>query len=124
MDFVALIAEEKIREAIRNGELENLPGKGRPLRLENLSLVPEELRAGYIILKNAGILPQEIELKKEIVSLRDLVNCCYEDGEINLLKRKLNEKLLRFNILMEKRNRNSPALKYYQDKIYNKLSNA
>ena len=30
------IAEEKIRQAIRNGDLDHIPGKGKPLQLEDL----------------------------------------------------------------------------------------
>ena len=70
MYIFELIAENKIREAIENGELDNLPCKGKPLQLDNLAHVPEELRAAYTILKNAGVLPEELQLKKEIVSLQ------------------------------------------------------
>lgn len=102
MDVVAMIAEEKIREAIKNGELENLPGEGKPLKIQDLSHVPAELRAGYILLKNAGVLPEELELRKEIISLQTLVDCCYDEEDRKSLKRELNAKILRFNILMEK----------------------
>lgn len=120
MDIVAVIAENKINEAIRRGEFKNLSGKGRPLKMDDLSGVPEELRASYIILKNYGALPPELELEKEIVSLRKLINCCYQEEERNSLQRKLNEKLLRFNLLMEKRGR-SPAMRQYEEKITGKL---
>jgi len=67
LDIVEIIAENKIREAIKKGELKNLAGEGEPLKLEDLSGVPEDLRVPYLILKNAGMLPPELELKKEIV---------------------------------------------------------
>jgi hypothetical protein len=120
MDIVAVIAENKIREAISNGELQNLPGKGKPLKLDDLSGVPEELRASYIILKNHGVLPPELELEKEIVNLQRLVNCCYNDEEKTALQKKLNQKMLRFNLLMEKRGM-SAALRFYRHKIDRKL---
>ena len=41
----------KIRQAIRNGDLDHIPGKGKPLQLEDLSMVPPELRMSYKILK-------------------------------------------------------------------------
>lgn len=122
MDILAKIAESKILEAIQNGEFENLPGKGKPLELEDLSHIPEELRASYRILKNAGILPEEMQLQKEIVSLQSLINCCYEEEEIATLKKKLNEKVLRFNLLMEKRKGISPStLSFYRTKIYRRF---
>lgn len=121
MDIVAMIAEQKIREAIERGELDNLPGKGKPLEIEDLSLVPEDLRAGYIILKNAGVLPEEMELKKELVTLERLIECCYDEEERQELKRQLNEKILRFNILMERRKASRHTLRQYRDKIYQRL---
>lgn len=121
MDILAKIAEERIREAIKKGEFDNLSLKGKPLKLEDLSRVSEELRAGYKILKNAGVLPEELELKKEIISLKNLIACCYEDEEKKLLKKKLNEKILRFNILMEKRGVKGSAVGLYRSKIYKKL---
>ena len=67
------IAEQRILEAQRKGEFDNLPGKGKPLELEDLSWVPEELRIGYHVLKNAHVLPPEAELLKDIHTLEDLL---------------------------------------------------
>jgi hypothetical protein len=61
MDIFLAIAEGKIREAVLNGEFDNLPNKGKPLSLDDMAHIPEELRAGYTILKNAGVLPEEME---------------------------------------------------------------
>jgi len=75
-----LIAERKIAEAVARGELANLPGEGRPLALEDDALVPEDLRAAYRILKNAGYVPPEVEALTEIAQLEDLVNREGEDA--------------------------------------------
>lgn len=50
-----LLAEKKILEAASRGELDDLPGAGRPLDLEDDALVPEDLRMASRILKNAGM---------------------------------------------------------------------
>ncbi len=121
MDIISLIAEEKIKEAIRTGEFDNLPGQGKPLQLEDLSRVPPELRASYLLLKNAGVLPEELQLKKEIIRLQDLVNCCYDEAEREVLQKRLNEKRLRFNMLMERRNPRSAALQEYRSKVHQRL---
>jgi hypothetical protein len=63
------IAEQKIAEAISRGEFENLPGEGKPLALDDDSLVPEELRLAYRILKNAGFIPPEVQTLNEIAQL-------------------------------------------------------
>jgi hypothetical protein len=77
LEIFSRIAEAKISEAIRNGEFEDLPVRGKPLRLDDLFSVPEELQAAYIILKNASILPEELQLQKEIVSLQKILKCYY-----------------------------------------------
>ncbi len=120
MDIVAIIAEGKIREAMEKGEFNNLRGRGKPLKLDDMSGVPEDLRVPYKILKNAGILPPEMELDKEIVNLRRLINCCFDDEEREVLTRKLNEKVLRFNMLLEKRGMNA-SMRVYKERIYKKL---
>lgn len=66
-------AERHILDAQRKGELDNLPGSGEPLSLDDDSRVPAELRAGYRLLKNAGCLPPELEHRKEAVMLTDLL---------------------------------------------------
>ena len=73
MYFIDKIAETHISEAIERGDLDNLPGTGKPLELDDDSNVPEELRAGYRLLKNAGYIPLELELRKEIGSVEILL---------------------------------------------------
>lgn len=67
------IAERTIDRARERGEFDDLPNKGRPLELEDDSMVPPELRAGYRLLKNAGYLPEEVELRREIRDAEQLL---------------------------------------------------
>jgi hypothetical protein len=67
------LGEARIEEAIAAGALDDLPGAGRPLVLDDDRLVPEGLRAAYRILKNAGFLPPEVEARREIASLGTLL---------------------------------------------------
>jgi hypothetical protein len=69
-----LIAERKIAEALARGEFDNLPGEGRPLELDDDALIPEELRAAYRILKNAGFVPPEVQALNDIATLERFVN--------------------------------------------------
>ena len=75
-----LIAERKIAEALARGELDNLPGQGRPLELDDDALIPEELRAAYRILKNAGFVPPKVQALNDIASLERFVNQQEEDA--------------------------------------------
>jgi hypothetical protein len=122
MDIFALVAEDKIRTAIKNGEFDHLPGMGQPLQLEDLSSVPEDLRMAYKVLKNAGFINDEKSLDKEIRTLQDLIRCCTDPEEKQRLERKLNEKRLRFQRLVEDKHwEKSKAFRRYEAKINDKF---
>ena len=55
----------RIAEAMAEGAFDDLPGAGKPLALDDDTLVPEDLRVAYRILKNAGFLPPEVESRRE-----------------------------------------------------------
>lgn len=73
MQILDILAEQRILEAIERGEFDDLPGRGRPLDLEEDMTVPEELRVAYRLLKNAGFLPREVEMRREIHDVRELI---------------------------------------------------
>ncbi len=98
MDIFQKIAEEKIREAMEQGLFDDLPNKGKPLKFEDESWVPEDLRLAYKILKNAGCIPPEMEMRKEIIDLKELLKTIDDDEERIRKIRELNFKLLKFNI--------------------------
>jgi hypothetical protein len=99
MLWLERLAEEKIREAMERGEFDDLPLEGRPLRFESNGFVPEDLRLAYKLLKDAGFLPPEMELRKEIVTLKELLAEVEGDDERLRLARRINEKVLRLNLL-------------------------
>ena len=90
------IVEAQIRQAIERGDFNDLPGAGEPLVLEDDTLVPEELRMAYRILKNAGYVPDEVRLRRDIGDLERLMGSL--DGEehaaamkrLNLLRARLS----------------------------------
>ncbi len=100
------IVEKRIKEAQERGEFENLPGRGAPLRLEDDSHVPEDLRLAYKILKNADCLPPEIQMKKEIRQMEDLLDAIPDEKEKFRLIKKINYKILQLNMM----GRKSPLL--------------
>jgi|SRR5579862_7845662 len=67
----ALVAERVIQEAIDEGKFDNLPGKGKPLVLDDDPSTPAHLRTVNRILKNAGVLPDWMQLEREIDRTRD-----------------------------------------------------
>lgn len=93
------IIEERILQAQKRGEFENLPGAGKPLEIEDDRHIPEDLRLAYKILKNAGCVPPEIELKKEIHETRDLLAAMEDTALKYRTLRRLNYLILKLNCL-------------------------
>jgi len=93
--------DEKIKEAIARGEFDNLPGKGKPLNLDAYFATPEHLRIGYSILKGAEIVPEEMELLKQIEGLKRSLESSTSEIEKTTLRQQLSEKLTNFNMRME-----------------------
>ena len=104
MEFFDKIAEERIQQAQEDGVFDNLPGKGKPLKLEDDSFVPEDLRLTYKILKNSNCLPVEVELRKQIFNLRQLLNVAINEETRRELRRELNLLVLKFNLKHHTRN--------------------
>jgi hypothetical protein len=73
MNPLAFIAEQKIAQAMKEKDFTDSQWKNRPLPLEEDRFVPEDLKIAYKILKNAGYLPPEIEDRKEVKRLEDLI---------------------------------------------------
>ena len=110
------VVERRIQEALEAGAFANLPGAGRPLELEDLTRVPDELRAGYMLLKSAGLLPEELELRQSLLRLDDLLAACESGPERERLARERAVAALRVAMLREKRGF-GPAHQEYADKL-------
>ena len=115
------LAEQRILEAQRKGEFEDLPGKGKPLELEDLSWVPDELRIGYMVLKNAHVLPPEAELLKDIHTLEDLLKHVEDEGQRKSLAKSLQWKVIRLDML-KRRSMSVNAVREYSRKLISKLT--
>jgi hypothetical protein len=93
------IAEKHIQEAIKQGAMDNLPGSGKPLALENDSHIPEDLRIAHKVLKNAGFVPPEVSLRKEIAQTEDLL-AGMEDTKAKYRQlKKLNYLVMKLNMI-------------------------
>jgi len=99
MNFFERIAENRILEAMEAGEFDNLEGMGQPLNLEDDPHIPLELRMAYKILKNAHCLPPELELRKEVVTLQDLVASMEDEAEKLKQMRRLNFLMMKLSMI-------------------------
>lgn len=90
-----ILAEQRIVDALRRGEFDHLPGAGRPLDLADDPLVPAERRMMDHILKNAGVAPAEIGLRREIAALRTEIATLPAGAARDELRRRLAWLILR-----------------------------
>ena len=121
LHFMASQAERRIQEAQKEGAFDHLPGEGRPLNLEDDSAVPAELRMAYKVLKNAGYLPPELEDRREINTILDLLENCDEGAEKLRQMQKLEVILMR----MKNRRARSVAITEndtYYDKVVRRVT--
>lgn len=86
MDPFARIVEERLQRAEETGVFRGLPGSGRPLELEDVSGVPDELRSSYLLLNSNGFVPPELEARKAWLRLQDLLAACVDPGERGRLR--------------------------------------
>ena len=96
------LVEQKIREAQAAGEFEGLEGAGRPVNLDAYFATPEGLRAGYAVLKNSGVVPEEVQLLREIDELRRAVEASADAAERESLGRRLAESQLKYRLIVER----------------------
>lgn len=93
------IVEERIRQAQKNGDFDNLSGAGKPLSLEDIRQIPEDLRLAYKMLKNADCIPPELEIKKEIRSTESLLETLTDEKLKYKTLKKLNYLILKLNTM-------------------------
>jgi hypothetical protein len=120
LSFFTRVVEEKIRAAQEAGEFDNLPGRGKPLELEDWSEVPEDLRVAYHVLKNAGVLPPEAQLRKEIHTLQDLLKYVEEGEDRAALAKSIAWKMIRLDLL-KRRSFGAETARFYGKRLVNKF---
>ena len=110
------IAERRIARAIKDGTLKTDGWKNKPLPLDDDSFVPDDLKMAYKILKNSGYVPPEVETRKEIQRLEDLI-AKSEDCHQRVKQMK------KLNVLMMKLDaqRNRPSSIEHDDEYYRKI---
>ena len=115
------IIEKRILEAQKKGAFDNLPGSGKPISIEDDSLVPEDLRLAYKILKNANCVPPEIQLKKDIRKMEDMLENMSDEKEKYRHIKKINFKIMQLNMMRKA----SPLLgdtELYYNKVLEKTA--
>jgi hypothetical protein len=85
----------KLAEAESSGELKSAADYGKPLReAEGWSQTPDELRMPFKILKDAGVVPPEVELFHERARLRaalDEAAAAADETQRQQIRKRLSE---------------------------------
>jgi hypothetical protein len=95
------LVEQRIRDGMEAGEFDNLEGAGRPINLDEYFSAPEDVRAGFALLKNAKIIPEGARLLKEVEELRRELEHCSDPRRRELLSRAVDETMLKYRLLGE-----------------------
>jgi hypothetical protein len=113
------LAENRIEEAMANGEFENLPGRGQPLDLAEYFALPPAERAGMALLKSAKILPPEVALLRSIGELEAALalavaalrakGTAENEKRVGAVREELQEKQVALALVMERRRRRDPG---------------
>lgn len=94
--------EDQIQKGMSEGLFSNLKGAGKPIDLDEYFNTPEDLRLAYSLLKNGNIIPPEIEMLKEIGELKEAIKTCADEAKKRVLRKRLDEKTLSFNLTIER----------------------
>lgn len=97
------LVEERIQQAIQEGEFDNLPGRGQPLDLGEYFKTPVADRLAWSLLKNAGVAPPEVELLKEIGTLEARLLQCVHAEQRRELGRELQARRVKLALALERR---------------------
>ena len=98
MDIWQRLAESRIREAMESGDFDDLPGAGEPVDLDDLAGVPAQLRVATIVMRNAGLVPEQAQLWSELQRTREAMAAAADREERDALMRRFTELELRFNL--------------------------
>ena len=114
MDPLSFIAEQKIAQAMQERDLNSPKWKNKPLPLDDDRFVPDDLKMAYKILKNSGYLPPEIEERKEVKRLEDLIACTEDEHERLKQMKKLNVLLMKMDSKRDQPVNISSQQEYYR----------
>jgi hypothetical protein len=66
-----LFVERMLEKAARQGAFDRLPGAGQPIDLSENPYVPADWRLAFKVMKDHRIVPEFVERRKEIESIRE-----------------------------------------------------
>lgn len=98
-----------LAESHASGELRHAPSFGKPLNLgDGYDQTPDELKMPMKVLKDAGVVPAEVEAMQEIARLQAELDAMADDagGQARALQQRIAEKRQALALRMEQLRRN------------------
>ncbi|MCE0828913.1 MULTISPECIES: DUF1992 domain-containing protein [Buttiauxella] len=112
-------SERHILDAQRNGEFDSLRGSGAPLKLDDDSFIPPELRVAWRILKNSGCLPPVLQQRKDAIELNELLHSIDRENSEYL---GISKKLALLELKLQQAGMSTDFLRgEYADKLLHKI---
>ena len=83
---------EHLAQAWRTGEIQSAESYGKPLKdAEGWAQTPVEFRLPFKILKNADVVPPEVEMFHRRAALREALAACVDEDSRRALQQRLSE---------------------------------
>lgn len=95
------LVESRIQASIARGDLDRLPGRGQPLKDDDLSGLNREERLSVLLARCVGSAPEEVQLLRQIAELREAVARAPEGAARRKLAKALRDATLRLSVLFE-----------------------
>jgi hypothetical protein len=102
VEWLRRVAEARAAQAQRAGELDGLPGKGKPLPPDPYATVPASMRAAVRVLSNAECPPEEVELRREMDRARQALEAASDGDARREAMRQFVDAELRYNLAIDR----------------------
>ena len=92
-----------LAQSMASGELRSAASYGKPLNLDDgYEQTPADLRMGFKILKDAGVVPPEVQLMQQIEALRQSLESAPDDTAARAGRQRLSEMRQQLALRLEK----------------------
>lgn len=92
-----------LNESVRSGELQSAPSYGKPLNFgDGYDETPAELRMPMKVLKDAGVVPPEVETMQRIAALEAQAAACADAAAAETLRRQAHDLRLALALRLER----------------------
>lgn len=91
------LVERRIVEAMDRGDFDHLPGTGKPLHIEQPSVLNGDVWWALRLMRQANVLPDEVRYRKRIDELRRQLDVAKTEDDARRVVRELNGLILKLN---------------------------